>query len=123
MTADKYKGVVEIEILGEVRGFKFGTAYLAMLCELEGVKLSTIIRRFSDPEDIAIKLKHYYVGAVQYVRLKNAEEKKGLPEPTYEQVCNWVDSLDQEQRNKIDETAFSKYQDPNTTAPQTEGQI
>lgn len=119
---DKYKGVVEIEILGSIRGFKFGTAYLTFLCEILNEKLSVVIKRLDDAEDIDAKLKHYYAGAVQYVRLKNAEDKTSLPEPSFVEVCNWIDSLMTDQKNKIDETAFSKYEDPNAQAPQTEGQ-
>ena len=119
---DKYKGVAEIEILGEKRGFKFGTAYLAMLCDVEKQSVTEIVKRLDDPGDLAIRLKHYYCAAVQYVKLKNAEEKTSLLEPSFEQVCNWIDSLVDDQKKKIDETAYSQYQDPNVEAPKETGQ-
>jgi hypothetical protein len=43
---DKYKGVVEIEIFGEQRGFKFGMAAMAQLCHLEGTNWEGVQKRF-----------------------------------------------------------------------------
>jgi len=113
---DKYKGVVEIEILGEKRGFKFGWAANAMLCKLENAKFSVVQARLAS-EDPSVVCNFYYAGAIQYCRLFKVEK-----EPTYEDVANWIDHLSLEQNVEALKIAFAQYVDPNKEAPQTEGQ-
>lgn len=118
LNMNQYKGVVEIEILGEKRGFKFGTASYLQLCEILGCGLAEAIKRLDDLTDLKCQLNFYYTGACQYIRLV----KKGEQEPTFEEVANWVDSLLPEQKEQIGETAFKHYEDPNKEAPQQTGQ-
>ncbi|MEB3210265.1 MAG: hypothetical protein VKL39_02875 [Leptolyngbyaceae bacterium] len=112
---DKYKGVVEIEILGEKRGFKFGIASMAMLCKLENCSLNEVQKKLQD-SDIGANLNLYYSAAVQFARLYKQKE------PTYEEVCNWIDHLSQDQNEEAVKAAFAMYEDPNQTALQKEGQ-
>src|SRR5688572_13554077 len=120
---NKYKGVVEIEILGKQRGFKFGTASMAMLCELENAKLNEVVARLDDiTNNINTAINFYYSAAVAYVRLNNSETESKIVEPTREQVANWMDSLAAETKQKIESDAFATYSSPNVTAPETAGQ-
>lgn len=108
---DKYKGVVELEILGSKRGFKFGMASMAMLCKLEGVKMPEVQARLteSDPQTV---LNFYYSAAVQYVRLYKLKD-----EPTVEEVANWIDNMSLEQNTEAVTAAFATPSDPNLKAP------
>lgn len=119
---DKYKGVVEIDILGEKRGFKFGIGAMSMLCELEKGSLKEVVERLDDNSNLKTQVNFYYSAAISYIRLKNAEEKTNLPEPTFDQVANWIDCLAVDIKNQLNEVAFAQYQDPNKEAPPQTGQ-
>lgn len=117
MTTDKYKGVVEIDILGAKRGFKFGMACVAMLCKLEGLKLSEVNVKLAE-NDSGAMCNFYYSAAVQYHRLF----KVNGPEPTYEEVANWIDNMSLEQNTEAVKAAFEQYGSPNQEAPKETGQ-
>lgn len=106
---DKYKGVVEIEILGEQRGFKFGMAAMAQLCQLEGSNLKGVQEKLS-AADIGTMINLLYSAAVQYSKLYKKEV------PTYEEVANWIDHLDGKE-SEIIQAAFYQHESPNQTAP------
>jgi len=112
---DKYKGVVEIEILGEKRGFKFGLASMAMLCKLEGLKLSEVNEKLTE-NDPGVMCNFYYAAAIQYCKLFKIKD-----EPTLEEVSNWIDNMSLEQNESTVTAAFLSHVDPNKEAPQTEG--
>lgn len=116
MEANKYKGVVEIDILGEKRGFKFGLASMAQLCELQKETLEEVVKRLDNKADLTIQLNFFYTGAVQYAKLFNKEV------PSHSEVANWVDHLLDAQKEKIGEIAFESFVDPNVKAPETAGQ-
>lgn len=118
---NQYKGVVEIEILGQKRGFKFGMACTAMLCKLEECSLKEVQEKLSTNDQITM-CNLYYAAAVQYVRLKNAEQTEKSKEPTFEEVANWIDNMSLEQNEDAVKTAFAHYEDPNKEAPQQTGQ-
>ncbi len=109
MTTDKYKGLVEIEILGEQRGFKFGIATMVMLCKVEGVELKEVQERI-DSSRLETFANMMYCAAVQYAKLY----KK--PEPSFEEVANWLDHIEDKQ-GEIIKSAFAQPQDPNPVAP------
>jgi hypothetical protein len=115
---DKYKGIVEKTINGRNIGFKFGTGHFAMLCELEKDTLANITKRLDDPTDLGLQINYYYAAAVQYVRLKNAEDNLTLPEPSKEQVANWIDMMMPSEKVEMNEAAFSQYENPNVQAPE-----
>lgn len=119
---DKYKGVVEIDISGEKRGFKFGISAMSMLCELENCSLKEVVERLDDTSNLKTQVNFYYSAAISFVRLKNAEEKTTLQEPTFDQVANWIDCLAVDIKNQLNEIAFAQYVDPNKEAPQETGQ-
>lgn len=118
MTTDKYKGVVEIDILGDKRGFKFGMAWTAMLCKLEGLKLSEVQKKLAD-NDSGTMCNFYYAAAVQYHKLFKIDGA----EPTYEEVANWIDNMSLADNENAVKAAFEQYIDPNQKAPQETGQI
>lgn len=118
---NQYKGVVEIEILGEKRGFKFGMACTAMLCKIEGCSLKEVQERLA-ANDQSTMCNMYYAAAVQYVRLKNTEQTEKVKEPTFEEVANWIDNMSLTQNEDAVKTAFAQYEDPNGKAPETAGQ-
>ena len=109
MNTDKFKGVVEIEILGEQRGFKFGMAAMVMLCKLENKDLKGV-QEGLDTGDITTFVNLMYASAVQYAKLY----KK--PEPSFEDVANWLDHLDGKE-GEIIKTAFEQPESPNPAAP------
>lgn len=111
---NKFRGVVEIEILGEMRGFKFGVAATLQLCQILKCNLDDVVKRLSDQKDLEAQLNYYYTASCQYIRLV----KKGDAEPSFEEVCNWVDTLLPEQREAVAEAAFNQYEDPNLAAPE-----
>ena len=102
---DKYKGVVEVEILGEKRGFKFGMAAMAQLCQLEGTNLKGVQDRLGEGE-IGTMINLLFAAAQQYSALKKEEK------PTYEEVANWIDHLEGKE-NEILQAAFYQHKDPN----------
>lgn len=112
MTTDKYKGVVEIDILGAKRGFKFGMACTAMLCKLEGLKLSEVQAKLAE-NDSGAMCNFYYSAAVQYHRLFKVVGQ----EPTYEEVANWIDNMSLQDNEQAVKAAFEQYEDPNKVAP------
>lgn len=107
----KYKGVVEIDVLGESRGFKFGMAAMAQLCQLEKCDLNEVQERLGKG-NLTTNLNLYYSAAVQFARLN----KK--PEPSFEEVCNWIDHLNEDQNKEAVSAAFATYDDPNLAAPE-----
>ena len=118
--AKKYKGVVELEVCGEHVGFKFGLATTKRNCELEGLKcdadgLEELGKRLA-AQNPTTYLNFYYAAAVSYAKLFNK------PEPSFDQVCNWVDNLETSQSEEALKTAFLQPNDPNQPALQKEGQ-
>lgn len=111
---NKYKGVAEIDILGEVRGFKFGTAAMAQLCQLEKCGLTEVSKRLENAdENLGTQLNFYYTAAYQYSKLNKKEP------PTFEEVANWIDSMVYDQKDALNKAAFATYDDPNAQAPET----
>ncbi len=121
MDINKYKGIVKLNIYGEDRFFKFGTAQMAMFCDLQGQKLEEAIASLNDTKDLKTNIHFYLSAAVSYVDLVNDEEGTNLKRPTYSQVANWFDGLLDDQKKQIDETAF-KQAFPNGEAPDQQGQ-
>lgn len=113
---NQYKGVVEIDILGQKRGFKFGMACSAMLCKLEKCTLKEVQERLT-ASDQSTMCNMYYAAAVQYCRLFKIKD-----EPTYEDVANWIDNMSLAQNEEAVKTAFAQYEDPNGSAPPQTGQ-
>lgn len=109
MNVDKFKGVVEVDILGEKRGFKFGMAAMVQLCKLEATDLKGVQEKIGSG-DISTMLNLLYSAAVQYAKLYKKEE------PSYEEVANWIDHLEGRE-SEIISTAFGQPDDPNQTAP------
>jgi hypothetical protein len=109
MNTDKFKGVVEIEILGEQRGFKFGMAAMVMLCKLENKDLNGVQESIAKG-DIQSFANMMYAAAVQYAKLY----KK--PEPSFEEVANWLDHIE-DKAGEILSTAFAQPESPNLVAP------
>lgn len=113
--AKKYKGVVELEVAGEKVGFKFGVATTKLNCELEGLKcdaegIEELGRRLAS-QNPSTYLNFYYAAAVSYARLFKKSE------PTFDEVCNWVDTMETTQTEEALKVAFLQPTDPNPTAP------
>lgn len=113
MSVDNYKGVIEIEIAGALRGFKFGTHAMSMLSRIEKVPFSRMEAHLKEKEDdIDLNVTFYWCAAVAYARLFKKEE------PTIEQVYAWVDEGVMTTLNKKAEELVS----PNVEAPNQPGQ-
>jgi len=111
--AKKYKGIVELEVCGDKVGFKFGMATTKYSCELEGLKcdasgVTELSERLAS-QTPSTYLNFFYAAAVCYSRLMK------VPEPSFDEVCNWVDNMNPEQSETAIADAFS--QPPNQTAP------
>lgn len=111
--AKKYKGVVELEICGEKAGFKFGMATTKLSCELEGLKcdaegVTELSSRLAS-QSPSTYLNFFFAAAKCYSRLFKQ------PEPSFDEVCNWVDNMEQGQAEQSISDAFA--QPPNPTAP------
>lgn len=108
---DKYKGVVEIEILGAKRGFKVGTMSLVLFCEAEKIPFDQAEAYLKDG-GTTIGLKFYHCAAVAYARLMKQQE------PTFDELCAWVDELGFEKMEKeLDQSTIT----PNSEAPKVAG--
>lgn len=110
---DKYKGVVEMEVLGEMRGFKMGIATLIMLSKMEGLDINQLQPMIA--KDVRVFVNFMYCSAVQYAKLF----KK--PEPSFEEVANWLDNMEENAQVQIVRDAFGvkdvPEEDPNPKAP------
>src|SRR5688572_16538162 len=111
----KYKGVAEFEILGEVRGFKFGMGAMMRLCQLEGTNFKGVQEKLSQG-DITVMVHLLYSAAVEYCKLYKKEN-----EPSLAEVANWADELG-DKLSEVLSMAFEQATDPNPTALQKEGQ-
>jgi ABC-type molybdate transport system substrate-binding protein len=111
MNTDKFKGVVELEILGEQRGFKYGMAALVQLTKLEDTNLAGVQEKLANG-DISTIVNLVYTGAVQYAKLYKKEI------PSFEDVANWIDHINGDQLSSIIKTSFAiPEESPNPTAP------
>lgn len=119
MEFNKYKGIVELEIYGEKRYFKFGTMQMDLLCELEGKTVQELVPLLDDKTNVKIQISFYFCAALAYVRLYNDEHEDKLKEPTRNQVANWMDSVGDDKRDKMNKTAFAQAF-PNEEAPKEE---
>lgn len=116
----KFKGVVELDICGEKAGFKFGMATTKDSCELEGLKcdaegLKELSERLAS-QNPSTYLNLFYAAARSYARLFKTKE------PSFDEVCNWVDNMEAEQSEQTVKEAFAQPPDPNQAAPQKGGQ-
>lgn len=109
---DKYKGVVELEILGEKRGFKVGTRALLMFCEMEKISFDQAEEHLKNG-GTTVGLKFYHCAAIAYAKLNNQ------PEPSFDDLCAWVDELGFAKMEKELEQASRT---PNSEAPIVTGQ-
>lgn len=110
---NQYKGIVEMEILGSKKGFKFGTMQAALFCKAMNCKLSDM-PQLLDGDDIEAQLNWYWTAAVAYARLFKQEE------PSKDDVAAWIDTYGFE---AMDKTVNENVAVPNEQAPlnQTEG--
>lgn len=111
---DKYKGVVEMQILGEQRCFKFGTASMIQLCKMLNVTLPELVEKLNNPNDLEARVGFFYTAACQHVDLYQKGTK-----PTFAEVANWIDHMSVGQQNEIADISFASHKDPNTEAPTT----
>jgi hypothetical protein len=110
---DKYKGVVELEIAGALRGFKFGTHAMSMLSRIEKVPFSRLEQHLDEKaDDIDLQINFYWCAAVAYAKLFKKDE------PTIEEVYAWADEGVMKILNKKTEELAS----PNGEAPNQPGQ-
>lgn len=86
MSVDKYKGTVELEIGGQMRGFKFGTRAMSLFCNHQKVPFSQVEKYMDENQNnIDVTVTFFWCGAVAYARLYK------VVEPSIEEVYAWVD--------------------------------
>jgi len=109
MSTDKYKGVVEIEILGKKRGFKTGTRAAILFCEQEKISINDLEAHL-DNGGLTAQLKFIYCTALAYSKLMKEEE------PSFDEVCAWVDEFGNE---KLQGELAKSSEIPNSPALET----
>lgn len=122
---DKYKGVVEIEIQGAKRGFKFGLRCNQLFAERMGINFhevsATLVRasgnKGDNPEGVEIDtIMNFYLSAAQaYARLNKQAE------PTIDDIYAWIEEVTMEVMSEKIRQA-NDLPDPNRGAPQMMGQ-
>jgi hypothetical protein len=110
----KSKGILEIEVNGEMRRFKFGTLHIAILLEMEKCNMGELLQRLSEPSNLMLIVRYFHVAACQYSRLKKETD------PSIEEVADWYDNMTPEQREALNKAALETFIDPNESAPKTE---
>lgn len=119
---DKFKGVIEIEIAGAKRGFKFGLRSMQLFSEMVKVKFSEVNKVLVEASgnngqdessvNIDVIMKFYLCAAIAYARLNKQ------PEPTIDDIYNWIEEVTMdvmtEELKKISDL-------PNQMAPQMMG--
>jgi len=86
------KNKITVEVNGEKRHFKFGIGVYKIL-EFE---LQMPLNNFKDHNDLVVVPKLLYAAAVNYCRIK------GKPQDfTEENVCQWIDDMEQDDLNAI----------------------
>ena len=112
MGVDKYKGVVELEIGGALRGFKFGTRAMSLFCNYQKIPFSQVEKYMEDNNDnVDVTVIFFWCGAVAYARLFKKEE------PSIDEVYAWVDEGVMNTLN-----GAMKEMAPNEEAPNQPGQ-
>lgn len=110
---NKFKGIVELKINDEIRGFKFGILSTEMATKETGCSFGEF-QKLLESGDLTAVINTYWAGAVCYAELKNKEI------PTRREVADWIESMgDSEDVNKNISEAFGVHQDPNKPAPET----
>lgn len=105
---DKYKGIVEMEIAGSKRGFKFGTRAMMIFCELDKVAFKDVDERLKEPS-IETQLNFYLSGAIAYAKLMRTDE------PTIDDVAAWIDEVGYK---RMEEESAKSMEIPNEAAPE-----
>ena len=108
---DNYKGIVSIEILGQKRGFKFGTMQAAIFCEHKKCKVQGMAELL-DGSDLDAQIAWYWAAAAAYARLFKQVE------PSKDEVAAWIDTYG---FDKMEAHAVESNKSPNLESPQTEG--
>ena len=116
-----YKGIFEIEVNGEKKGFKTGTLASAFFCQEEGITLNQMANRLQDPSPMtAINL--------GYAASKAFHHFKQIPfKHTKEEIADWIDEVGIVEFLKMVLDSMITYQpkgeeEKNALAP-SEGQI
>jgi hypothetical protein len=109
---NQYKGIVEIEILGQKRGFKFGTMQAALFCKSLNCKINDMVKLL-DGSDLEAQITWYWAAAVAYARLFKQDE------PSKDDVAAWIDTYG---FDKMESHAIEGSSTPNLeTPPNQEG--
>jgi hypothetical protein len=106
-----FKGILELEIDGRKRGFKFGMASLAKFCEFEGIawfKLEDVLKA----GQVSTIINFFYAGALIY-----AERNKLEIDFDYGTVADWLDEVGVAKAAEEMYKAFAAYSEKNSVAP------
>jgi len=106
---NQYKGIVEIDVFGAKKGFKFGTMQAALFCKSMNCKLAEM-SELLDGTDIEAQITWYWTAAVAYARLFKKEE------PSKDEVAAWIDTFGFETMEK---TITENISIPNDQTPPT----
>jgi hypothetical protein len=100
--------IVDFEINGKKRGFKFGTLAVRMIMELRGLNsINDLIIRMSNAADIPFTLDILYCAAKSWCMAKKVEI-----DFTQEDVADWMDEIGLDEATSIINKAFTQYSPP-----------
>ncbi len=110
---DKYKGVIEFDVVGQKRGFKFGVRSMSLFCNSLGIPFrdgAEALQKAEFDSDMDTVIKFYLAGAIAYARLNK------LPDPTIDEVYAIIEEVGtNEMARKLKEV----HDIPNVQAPET----
>lgn len=90
------KGIIERDILGKSRGFKFGTYQMGLLSELQGTALSDLENVDADKNNFKTLINYLYSAAVSYCK-----SNKIQIDFTNVDVADWIDEIGLDEAGKI----------------------
>jgi hypothetical protein len=114
-----FNGIVEIEIGGEKRGFRFSLAALDHFCKLENCAWYEMDKVLMDGQ-ISTIINFFLAGALSY-----AKKKKLTDQIDYDTVEDWLSELGVHRAAEEMYKVFTLYKDPNeknVSAPSQTGQ-
>lgn len=110
------KGIIEIEVFGETKGFKFGTYTFKVIRELTGIDtIEEVFTSLTASNSLEFLSSFVHACAIHYAREKKIEEPSELD------VSNWMDEIGLTKSRDIVTALIKAFTTKNLNAPVTAG--
>lgn len=106
--------MIEFEVSGKKRGFKFGTYTFKLVNELAGTTTTEEVFMGMQKGDVGFAAKFYFACAKHY-----AMSKKLAIDFEEVDVCDWLDELGVDEAGRITRELMNVYASKNMKAPAT----